>query len=53
MLRLEPRGERSRLWSYASPLLALALTVVTSAIIFAVLGKDPLESLYVSSWFRR
>ena len=47
MLRLEPRGERSRLWSYASPLLALALTVVTSAVIFAVLGKDPLESLYV------
>ena len=47
MLRLEPRGERSRLWTYASPLLALALTIVTSAIIFSVLGKDPLESLYV------
>ena len=47
MLRLEPRGQRSRLWSYASPVLALALTVVTSAIIFSVLGKDPLESLYV------
>jgi ABC-type uncharacterized transport system permease subunit len=47
LLRLEPRGQRSRLWTYASPLLALALTVVTSAIIFSVLGKDPLESLYV------
>ena len=47
MLRLEPRGQRSRLWTYASPLLALALTVVTSAVIFATLGKDPLESLYV------
>src|SRR3546814_19291274 len=47
LLRLEPRGQRSRLWTYASPLLALALTVVTAAIIFAVLGKDPLQSLYV------
>src|SRR5215475_3190558 len=47
LLRLEPRGQRSRLWTYASPLLALALTVVASAIIFSVLGKDPLESLYV------
>ncbi|HWA51386.1 MAG TPA: ABC transporter permease [Dongiaceae bacterium] len=47
MLRLEPRGQRSKLWTYASPLLALALTVITSAVIFSVLGKDPLESLYV------
>src|ERR1051325_5091322 len=47
LLRLEPRGQRSRLWTYASPLLALALTVATSAVIFSVLGKDPLESLYV------
>ncbi|WP_119304760.1 ABC transporter permease [Dongia deserti] len=47
LLRLEPRGEHSRLWTYASPLLALALTVVTAAIIFSVLGKDPLQSLYV------
>jgi simple sugar transport system permease protein len=47
MLRLEPRGQRSRRWTYASPLLALALTVVASAVIFSVLGKDPLESLRV------
>jgi simple sugar transport system permease protein len=47
LLQLEPRGQRSRLWSYASPLLALALTVATAAVIFAVLGKDPLQSLYV------
>ena len=47
MLRLEPRGERSRLWTYASPLLALTLTIIVAAIIFTMLGKDPLESLYV------
>jgi simple sugar transport system permease protein len=45
-IRFEPRGQRSGLWSYASPLLALALTLVSAAIIFAALGKDPLESLY-------
>ncbi len=45
-IRLEPRGQRSAPWSYASPLLALALTLVTAAIIFAALGKDPLQSLY-------
>lgn len=47
LLRLEPRGAQSRLWTYASPVLAMALTVIVSAVIFSVLGKDPLESLYV------
>ncbi len=47
LLRLEPRGAQSKLWTYASPVLAMALTVIVSAIIFSVLGKDPLESLYV------
>jgi simple sugar transport system permease protein len=47
LLRLEPRGAQSRLWTYASPILAMVLTIIASAIIFSVLGKDPLESLYV------
>lgn len=48
-MRLEvvPRGERSRWWSYGSPILAIALTLLTTLVIFAVLGKDPLESLRV------
>lgn len=46
MLRLEPRGEFSRIWSYGSPLLAIALTLVTTALIFAILGKDPGQALY-------
>jgi len=46
LIRLEPRGHRSLTWAYGSPLLALALTLVTAALIFALLGKDPLESLY-------
>lgn len=48
-MRLEiiSRGERSKAWTYLSPVLALALTLVTAAIIFAFLGKDPLEALRV------
>ena len=46
LLRLEPRGQRSLLWTYASPLLAIALTLVTSAILFEILGKDPGTALY-------
>ncbi|MGH6931625.1 MAG: ABC transporter permease [Dongiaceae bacterium] len=46
MLRLEPRGERSPLWTYCSPLLALLLTLLTTALIFAALGQDPGEALY-------
>lgn len=45
-LRFEPRGHRSRFWQVASPLLAIALTVIVSAGIFAALGKDPAAALY-------
>jgi simple sugar transport system permease protein len=45
-LRLEPRGERSRLWVVASPIVALALTVVAAGVIFAVLGRAPGAALY-------
>jgi ABC-type uncharacterized transport system permease subunit len=46
LIRLEPRGEHSHAWSYGSPLLALALTLATTALIFAILGKDPAAALY-------
>src|SRR3569832_506977 len=50
MFRLEPRPEPSRVWSVASPLLALALTVVIGVILFAALGKDPARWLQVFFW---
>ena len=50
MLRFEPRAERSRLWTWASPLLALALTVVVGMILFAALGKDPVRGLQMFFW---
>ncbi len=47
MLRLEARPQPSKLMSLASPLLALALTVVIGVILFMLLGKDPLRGLQV------
>ncbi len=46
-IELMRRPERSRLMAVLSPLLAVALTVVAGAIIFAVSGIDPLRGLYV------
>ena len=57
MLRLEVRPQPSQAWSYASPLLALALTVVIGIGLFVVLGKDPVRGLQVfflepvKSWY--
>ncbi|MEH3086848.1 MAG: ABC transporter permease [Xylophilus ampelinus] len=50
MLKLEPRPQPSRAWSYASPLLALAITVVIGVLLFAALGKDPVRGLQVFFW---
>ena len=50
MLRLEVRPQPSARWGYASPLLALAITVVVGVILFAVLGKDPVRGLQVFFW---
>lgn len=44
-LRLERRLEPSRLMTWASPLMALALTTVLAGVLFALLGKDPLRGL--------
>ena len=41
MLKLEARPAPSALWSYASPVLALLLTVLIGMALFAALGKDP------------
>jgi simple sugar transport system permease protein len=48
-MRLEilKRPEPSRLMIVGAPLLAILLTLITGAIIFIALGKDPLYGLYV------
>jgi general nucleoside transport system permease protein len=50
MLRLEVRPQPSARWGYASPLLALAITVVVGVMLFALLGKDPVRGLEVFFW---
>jgi len=47
VFKLEPRQEPSRIMSYASPLLAVVLTLVSGYILFSVLGKDPVQGFYV------
>ncbi|MEM7067532.1 MAG: ABC transporter permease [Pseudomonadota bacterium] len=46
-IRLEKRDGVSRLFSAVSPLIALGLTILIGAILFAALGKDPLKGLYI------
>ena len=43
MLRLEKRPQPSRAWTFATPLLAVALTMIFGGILFAALGKNPIE----------
>ncbi len=45
MLKLETRPQPSRAMSMASPLIALAITVVIGVILFVLLGKDPVRGL--------
>ena len=49
-LQLEARPQASRGWSYASPLLALLVTVVIGVLLFIALGKDPVKGLQVFFW---
>ena len=47
MLKLEVRPQPSKVMSMASPLLALAITIVIGTVLFALLGKDPLRGLTI------
>ena len=46
-LVLERRAERAAWIAVASPLIAIAFTLITMAILFAILGKNPIEALGV------
>ena len=50
MLSLIPRPAPSRIWTWASPLLALAVTVLIGTLLFIALGKDPVRGLQVFFW---
>src|SRR5271168_2786168 len=46
-LALERRAERSATIAITSPLIAIALTLVTMAVLFAIMGKNPIAALIV------
>jgi len=46
-LVLERRAERSAAIAIASPLIAIAFTLVTMTVLFALLGKNPVAALWV------
>ena len=50
MIRLEARPEASKFWTYASPVLALLVTVLIGIVLFSALGKDPVKGLQVFFW---
>ncbi len=50
MIKLEARPQPSGFWGYASPILALLVTVVIGVILFVALGKDPVRGLQVFFW---
>jgi simple sugar transport system permease protein len=50
MIKLQARPQASGFWTYASPLLALALTVLIGVLLFTLLGKDPVRGLQVFFW---
>ena len=49
-MRLEARPQPSPFWRYASPLLALLVTVAIGIGLFIALGKDPARGLQVFFW---
>ena len=50
MIKLEARPRPSEFWTYASPVLALLVTVVIGVLLFMALGKDPVKGLQVFFW---
>ncbi|NIZ61118.1 sugar ABC transporter permease [Sedimentitalea sp. CY04] len=50
MIRLEKRPQPSRAWSLATPLVAVLATMLFGGLLFAVLGKDPVEAIRTIFW---
>lgn len=50
MIRLEKRPQPSRAWSLATPLVAVLATMAAGGMLFALLGKDPVEAIRTIFW---
>ena len=50
MIKLQARAQPSGFWTFASPLLALLITVLLGVLLFSLLGKDPVRALQMFFW---
>jgi simple sugar transport system permease protein len=50
MLRLEKRPTPSRFWLYATPPVAVILTMIAGGLLFALMGKNPFEVIRTIFW---
>ncbi|MDD9741350.1 ABC transporter permease [Marinovum sp. SP66] len=50
MIHLVKRPQPSRVWTAVTPLLAVVLTMIVGGIMFAALGKPPLEAIRTIFW---
>ena len=50
MIKLQVRPQPSPFWTFASPLLALLITVLLAVLLFSLLGKDPVRGLQMFFW---
>ncbi|MBI1218335.1 MAG: ABC transporter permease [Rhodobacteraceae bacterium] len=50
MLTLEKRPSPSRFWAGVTPILAVILTMIAGGILFAAMGKDPVEAILDIFW---
>ncbi|KAA0912140.1 ABC transporter permease [Aquicoccus porphyridii] len=50
MLRLEKRPQPSRVFAYLTPVLAVIITMIAGGMLFAALGKNPVEAIRTIFW---
>ncbi|WP_323006150.1 ABC transporter permease [Pseudorhodobacter sp.] len=50
MFILEKRPSPSQFWTWATPVLAVALTMIAGGMLFALLGKNPIEAIRTIFW---
>jgi general nucleoside transport system permease protein len=50
MLRLEPRTEPSRAMVLATPVFAVVATMIAGGLLFAFLGKNPVQAIRIIFW---
>lgn len=50
MIRLVPRTETSAFWQIATPVMAVAATMLAGGLLFAIMGYDPVSAIRTIFW---